>query len=250
MGQEGGGQPVTVPQNPPQGPPPVDPYQEITITIPGYTPNPVDYKPPKEDENPTLFRTVADWYSDLSLPAQIAGGVVLVVGTVLLIRFSGLAGEGVNTVVHLAATGAGTATGAGLNAVLQHLNNGHIDSGEVVLAGIMGGMSGAFGVTSLGARQQMIFNSIVAFTGSVVGGDTLQEIIINTILAGASGYIGGRGVGFGGNYTSEALRVRELLPIAIRTIAMATGVTSSFDIGRTIFNLITEAWRSRNDSCE
>ena len=66
--------------------------------------------------------------------------------------------------------------------------NYNIDS--TIIAGVQGGVSGAFGMTNFGVGYQVFANTATAGIGSALKGDSTKDIIFNTVVGGFAGWAG------------------------------------------------------------
>ena len=110
-------------------------------------------------------------------------------------------------------------------------------------------MSRALAASPIGVHGQMGWNVLLAFIGSVTRGDSIPDIIINTVAGGAAGYFGGPGAGHGGFYMSEALRFQRLVGASSIALLKGSVILTGVDFTMLGINRALDLWRSRDNDC-
>ncbi len=196
-------------------------------------------------DDPSGYAAKSSW---VKTAAKIALGIV-VVGAAIVISAATL---GVAPAVALSTVAAGavigTVSGAAVDVGMQYVTNDmsfknyNIDS--TIIAGVQGGVSGAFGMTTFGVGSQMFANAAIAGIGSAVKGDGFQDILFNTAIGGVAGWVGGAGVGVSGFRASESLAWKRAVAAYGKGALKSTFVSNGLSIAK---NYGTVMWNNVNN---
>ena len=209
--------------------------------------NPIMY------HDPSGYAAIPSW---LKTAAKIALGVVIVGAAVVL----SAATLGVLPSVALTAVATGAAIGAGAGVLadvgVQYFTNGmsfknyNIDS--TIIAGVQGGVSGAFGMTNFGVGYQVFANTATAGIGSALKGDSTKDIIFNTVVGGFAGWAGGSGSGPKGLRYSELRAWKVSTGLYLKGLIKSTVVSNGFGViklyAEEMWNNINNMLKSNNNA--
>ena len=157
--------------------------------------------------------SMGNWPEWVSTALKVVAGVAVVAAGVALTAAT-FGGAAPLTVV-ITATVIGTVGGASTNAAIQYANNDgsweNFNVNECITAGVSGGLSATLATTPIGIVGQGIGNAIISGANSAVNGNSAGDVVLDTLVGGAAGLVGGPGTGRGGLYMNESLRNTRLL---------------------------------------
>lgn len=131
----------------------------------------------------------------------------------------------------------GTVVGAAVDIGIHYISNGmsfkNYNINSTIIAGVQGGVSGAFGMTTFGVGSQMLVNAGIAGIGSALKGDSLPDILFNTAVGGVAGWVGGSGAGPIGFRMSDSLAWSRSVGTYVKGSLKSTAVSNGLGLAKT-----------------